>query len=68
MTTATKVYTLEVTNTPDGDGDFCARIYKHGQAVKTFYRRERTEAVLEARRWVSRDQGFDPGDVERIEL
>ncbi len=66
--TATAVYTVQLGNTPDGDGDYRAVVSRDGAELQTIFRRDRDAALSEARAWAARHREYDPTDVETVEL
>lgn len=61
-------YTLVVTNEPDGDGHYAARVHVDGVQAKVVFDSDRAEAIARATRWAQADAAYDPSDVQRIEL
>lgn len=61
-------YTLELANTPDGDGDYAAIVRFGDGEQKHFYRKSREDARIEAVAWVERHRAYDPDDYETIAL
>lgn len=57
-------YTYTVTNGPDADGHYAARVYRNEKHVKTVYDEERSRAIDRVRGWIAADRTFDPDDVE----
>jgi hypothetical protein len=64
------VYTVKITNSPDGDGDYAARIYVDGSMTpaKTFYDKVRDGLEDRAREWVETHRLYDADNVETIQL
>lgn len=68
MTADTAAYTVQLANTPDGDGDYLAEVFYAGESVKPFYRETRESALAAARAWAERHAAHDPDDFDTVTL
>ena len=68
MTDTTATYTVQLANTPDGDGHYLAEVFHDGRSVKLFYRADRDAALVDARAWVEQYVAHDPDDFETVTL
>lgn len=68
MTDDTATYTVQLANTPDGDGDYLAEVFHEGASVKMFFRPTRDDALAEARAWAERHAAHDPDDFDTVTL
>jgi len=68
LTEAPATYTVQLANTPDGDGDYLAEVFYCGESAKLYFRPTREEALAAAQEWAKRHEDHEPDDFQTITL
>ena len=68
MTEAPATYTVQLANTPDGDGDYLAEVFYCGESAKLYFRPTREEALAAALEAARESLRHEPLTIIDLEL